>query len=378
MPTLTGFDILTVEIPMKISAEHALAKRKVARNVLVAAHDSEGRTGFGECCPRPYVTGETVESATNDLREHILPKLVGRRFSDPDDVATTALAILDGLARNQQAAFCAAELALLDLAGRAFGRSAGDFLGPVCRETVHYTGVIAANTADGVRTYAGLLAKFGARQAKLKVGADLDTNLQFLTIARAALGDDVELRIDANCAWDAKEAIRQLEAMAAFRLTGVEQPLPGDDIQGMREVTAAGITPVVADESLASLDDARQLVEQRACDIFNVRVSKVGGLLNAARIHRLAEDAGLGCQLGAQVGETGILSAAGRHYGTRCEGVRWFEGSYDSILLETVFTEPDITIGPGGRAQAMTGPGLGVTPNPEQLEACTTEKIKVG
>jgi muconate cycloisomerase len=134
---------------------------------------------------------------------------------------------------------------------------------------------------------------------------------------------------------------------------------------------------VVADESLASLEDAQRLVDQRACDMFNVRVSKVGGLLNAGRIHRCAQAAGLQCQLGAQVGETGILSAAGRHYGTRSEGVRWFEGSYDSILLQTSITEPDITIGLGGRATAITGPGLGVTPVAEHLEACTVQKISV-
>jgi len=258
-----------------------------------------------------------------------------------------------------------------------FEASAGEVLGPVRRETVHYTGVIAANSAGGVRKYAEMLKRFGAREVKLKVGADLDTNLQFLDITREVLGDDVELRIDANCAWDASEAIRQLQAMAAYRLTGVEQPLPGVDIAGMCEVTAAGITPVVADESLASLDDAHLLVDKRACDIFNVRVSKVGGLLNAGRIHRCAQDAGLQCQLGAQVGETGLLSAAGRHYGTRSENVRWFEGSYDSLLLETSITEPDITIGPGGRATAINEPGLGVTIVPERLEACTVQRISV-
>ncbi len=374
---LTGFDILIVEIPMKVSVEHALAERQMARNVLVAAHDGDGRTGWGESCPRPYVTGETVDGARDELRERILPRLVGRECADLDELASIALGVLDGLARDQQAAFCAAELALLDLAGHAFEISAGKVLGPVCRETVHYTGVIAANTADGVRTYAEALKRFGAREAKVKVGADLDTNLRFLDITREVLGDDVELRIDANCAWNASEAIRQLEAMAAYRLAGVEQPLPGADIPGMREVTAAGITPVVADESLASLEDAHRLVDQRACDMFNVRVSKVGGLLNAGRIHRCAQAAGLQCQLGAQVGETGLLSAAGRHYGTRSEGVRWFEGSYDSILLETAITEPDITIGPGGRATAITGPGLGVTPVLERLAACTVQKISV-
>ena len=374
---IAGFEVLIVEIPMKVSVEHALAERNVARNVLVAAHDTEGKTGWGEACPRSYVTGETVKGARDTLRTLILPDLLGCECDEPDAVAKLALGVLDGLERDQQAAFCAAELALLDLAGHNFDMSAGDFLGPVRRQTVHYTGVIATSDPENVRKNAEMLKAFGVRVVKVKVGADLERNLQRLELVRETLGDDIELRIDANCAWDVNEAIRQLEALSRLGIAGVEQPLPANDIPGMREVTAAAIVPVVADESLASLRDARRLVDERACDIFNVRVSKVGGLLNAGRIHRCAQAAGLECQLGAQVGETGLLSAAGRHYATRMEGVRWFEGSYDSFLLETAVTTPDITVGPGGEAHAIERPGLGVSPIGPALDAHTIQRIAI-
>jgi muconate cycloisomerase len=187
----------------------------------------------------------------------------------------------------------------------------------------------------------------------------------------------VTLRIDANCAWNAKETLRQLEAMQAFSLTGVEQPVPGEDIAGMREVTAAGLVPVVADESLCSLEDARTLIREQACDVFNVRISKCGGLVNAGRIDRLAREAGLACQLGAQVGEAGILSAAGRHYATRSAGVRWCEGSYGKLLLEEDITEPDVTVGPGGVAPAIEAAGIGVTPEAERLQRYEHERLTI-
>lgn len=374
---LARFEIRVIEIPMRIAVEHALAERSVARNVLVAAYDEGGLAGWGESCPRPYVTGETVEGARDCLRDDILPRLLGMEFESLDAVSAGALAVLDTLRRDQQAAFCAAELALLDLAGRRFDVSAGEVVGAVTREQVQYTGVIAANSIPGVTKYATMLKQYGVAHAKVKTGADLDTNLSLLSAAREVLGDSVELRIDANCAWDAKEAIRQLEIMEPFRLAGVEQPLPADDLVGMKEVTAAGIVPIVADESVASVDDARRLVDMAACNIFNIRVSKMGGLSNAARIHRIAREGGLECQLGAQVGESGILSAAGRHYATRSDAVHWYEGSYDSVLLETAVTEPDITVGPGGRAGAISGPGLGVSPIAERLDRCTVEKIVI-
>ena len=375
---ITSFDIVTIAIPMRVSVEHALARRHTARNVLVAVRDESALTGWGECCPRPYVTGETVESAESDLQNVILPALLGQSFDSLDGTAESLLETLDGLRRNQQAAFCAAELAVLDLAGKAFGRSAGDWLGPVVAPTVHYSGVIAAKEPQGVAQQAGLARKFGVRDVKVKVGPSLEANLEVLATARTALGEDVNLRIDANCAWSGGEAIRQLEAMAEFRLVGVEQPVPADDLEGMKAVTASGLVPVVADESLCTLADARMLIEEAACNVFNVRISKCGGMINAGRIHQLAADAELPCQLGAQVGETGILSAAGRHFVTRREGVIWAEGSYGKLLLEEDITEPDVTVGPRGAAPALEAPGLGVVPVAERLEKYITRKRTVG
>jgi L-alanine-DL-glutamate epimerase-like enolase superfamily enzyme len=365
---MTRFDIIIVDIPMRQAVRHALAERSIARNILVAAQDEAGNTGWGECCPRPYVTGETIDSVKQDLGTTILPRLLDRELESFEQTRTLLEPLLDSMRRNQQAAFCAAELAVLDLAGRHFGCSAGMVLGPVQAPQVRYSGVIATDEIESVQQNATFMAKFGVGDVKVKVGTSLESNLEILAAARAILGEDVTLRIDANCAWSPEETLRQLEAMQTFSLTGVEQPVPGEDIAGMRTVTAAKLVPVVADESLCSLEDARTLIREQACDVFNVRISKCGGLINAGRIDRMAREAGLACQLGAQVGEAGILSAAGRHYATRTPGVRWCEGSYGKLLLEEDITGPDITVGPGGMAPALEGSGIGVVPLPERLQ----------
>jgi muconate cycloisomerase len=375
---ITGFEVLIVEIPMRLAVEHTLAKRETARNVLVTARDETGRAGWGESCPRSYVTGETVETVREDLAERILPQFVGREFARMTDLSRELTGVLDGLRRDQQAAFCACELAVLDLAGKVFGVSAGSVLGPVLSTQVHYSGVIASEDAAGVEKYAGLMVQFGIKEVKVKVGAALEQNLEILRRARAVLGESVSLRVDANAAWSGPEAVRQLEVMSSFRLAGVEQPVDGQDLEGMKIVTAAGLVPVVADESLASVADAEVLIRERACNIFNLRVSKCGGLLNSGRLYRMAKEAGLRCQLGAQVGETGFLSAAGRHVATRCADVIWLEGSYDSVLLEENITEPDITVGMEGLAPALDTPGLGVEPVTERVDKYRTHGFRVG
>lgn len=372
------FELRVVEIPMRVAVEHALARRKVARNVLLAALDEGGEIGWGECCPRDYVTGETVEGVLDALAAELLPPFRGRRFASFEEVAGALRGRLEDLPRRRHAAFCALELALLDLAGKLYGRSAGSVVGPVVRPRVRYSAVLASGAPWKVGLLALVSRLFGVTEAKLKTLPALETNLALLRTARRVLGERVELRIDANGAWTAEEAIRQLEAMRAFRLTGCEQPVAGADSAGMARVTAAKLVPVVADESLCSLADGERLVRERGCDVFNLRVSKNGGLLNAHRLYCLARANGLRCQLGAQVGETGILSAAGRHLATRTSDLRWCEGSFGRLLLAPDIVEPDTTIGRGGWAPALDHPGLGVAPRPAWVERFTVQRRAVG
>jgi muconate cycloisomerase len=105
--------------------------------------------------------------------------------------------------------------------------------------------------------------------------------------------------------------------------------------------------------------------------VFNIRLSKCGGFLNSLRLAALAQEHGLAWQLGCHPGESGILSAAGRHWATSVANVRWLEGSYDRHMLAEQPTQPDITFRYGGRAPALTGPGLGVTVDMQKLERMT-------
>lgn len=359
---ISDFTIYTLEIPMRFTVSHQLAQRSTARNIIVCARGENGLTGWGESCPRPYVTGETIETVKNDLSNDILPKMIGCSFSSFEDLAEPLRSMLKSLDRNHQSAFCAMELAVLDLAGKTFGVSAGTIIGPIAHHKVRYSGVIATSDPAKMRKHARLMRLYGFKEVKIKVGKSLDENIQLLEIARTILGGSVSLRIDANCAWSADEAIRQLEVMSKFNLTSVEQPTAADDYDGMSKVTAATLLPVIADESLCSQSDAERLIEQKGCDVFNIRISKCGGLINSLDIYNKAVDADIACQLGAQVGETAILSAAGRHIATRCQSIKWFEGSYGKLLLKHDIAKPGMTIGFGGWANSLDRPGLGVEP----------------
>jgi muconate cycloisomerase len=155
-------------------------------------------------------------------------------------------------------------------------------------------------------------------------------------------------------------ALALAERLRPFGIESYEQPVGAGDLDGLARLSAELPEDVVVDESLCSLADARKLIAARACSVLNVRVSKCGGPLAALEMVDLAHRAGLVCQLGAQVGESGILTAAGRLVAVVAQpGFRHHEGADNRFLLRQDLTQEDLTVRPGGRGDALTAPGLG-------------------
>ena len=147
-------ELLGIAIPFRFAFRHALAERDEGEGVLLTLRDREGRTGYGECTPRSYVSGETVESVMDAL-ERRLPHVLGREWGSFDELCRDMNAELDRLPREEHAAFSALELALLDLGGKAFDRSAGDPLGPIVTQRIAYGQ--ANQTANGPFTISRFL-----------------------------------------------------------------------------------------------------------------------------------------------------------------------------------------------------------------------------
>jgi muconate cycloisomerase len=135
--------------------------------------------------------------------------------------------------------------------------------------------------------------------------------------------------------------------------------------------------PVMLDESLCGWPDARRSVERGTADLFNVRLSKCGGIVPSLRIIALAQRSGLGVQLGCHPGETGLLSAAGRHVAGNVKGLRYVEGSYDRFILAENLTVQDLTFRFSGWAPPLSGPGLGVEVDPRALERMTVTRREI-
>lgn len=360
---LVAATVYALRIPFVEAFRHSLQERRWSDSVVVRVRDEDGTEGFGEGIARPYVTGETPETMVQHLRQDLWPEVVRRELPELADAG--ALRAVDafipdkhtpGVVANH-ASRAALELAILDCALRRQRTSVAQVLTP-CRTKVVYSGIITAGSLEGTLQHARQMKLVGFTHIKVKVGFDDDADR--IRALREVLGPSVSLRLDANGAWTVEQALRALDTLAAFDIASVEQPLPRGPIAELRRLKAGTPVPIMVDESLVTVDDAEALIAERAVDYFNLRVSKCGGLARSLEIAARAATAGVRLQVGAQVGETAILSAAGRHLAAALPDVAFVEGSFGTLLLtEDVSAEP-VKFGHRGEAPVLTGPGLGI------------------
>ncbi|MEK6257944.1 MAG: enolase C-terminal domain-like protein [Planctomycetota bacterium] len=374
-----------VRIGLRKEIRHASHARSETDSIVVRCRLADGTTGWGEGLPREYVTGETIDSAWSllssaDLAGQLAGEIGGLREAIPR-LQLFQLPQQPGDVREcfGNSVRCAIELSVLDAVCRAEGvpMSAVTERMPETiairerRERVRYSAAFTAMSRFSQISRAIKLRLFGLHQAKVKTGVEGVDDAALLRRLRWLLGRDFDLRIDANEAWTCQNLTAKLEPLLPFGITSVEQPVPHEQVDGLASLRGRIGVPLMLDESLCSLVDARHAIERGTCDLFNIRLSKCGGLVNSLQLAALAHQAGLGYQLGCQVGETGILSAAGRHFASSVANIRYLEGSYDRFLVRQRLTTEDITFGWGGYAPALTGPGLGVTIDEPELRRVT-------
>jgi muconate cycloisomerase len=373
--------IYQLHIPFHQVFRHALQSREESDAVIVKITDNTGLSGYGESLPRSYVTGETAETMIARIREQLAPKIFAESFAPGWETFEYLQTVMPEWTKSGErasspvawnAAFCAVELALLDWSLRADHCALADLLPPARYEVV-YSGVISADAPKDAGALARRLARFGIHQIKVKVGTPDDAAR--LEAVRKAVGDKVELRADANAAWQADEAIEQLRRLTRFNLRSIEQPVSADDLAGMKRVRDQSGVPIMADESLVTLDQARRLIELDASDYFNIRLSKCGGLSGSLAIAKLAQQAGTKIQVGAQVGETGLLSAAGRTFAAHLPALASAEGSFGTWLLTEDVTFENVAFGFGGHAPLLKSRGLSVTVKEDVLERLAVAKV---
>ena len=364
---LVSATVYALKIPFLAAVRHSLAGRTWSDSVVIRVLDSDGVEGFGEAAPRPYVTGETPADVVEYVAGTLWPAVRGLTAPDlrgPGDLAAIEALVSDGGApRRHHAARAAMELAVVDWALRRRRASAALLLPPLRAEVVYSGLITAGSTLQAVRQ-ARWARLAGLTQVKIKVGAGAD--LARVEAVRAVL-PDATIRIDANGAWTPAAARAALAGLARCRVASVEQPLPPGCPDALAQLRKESPIPLVLDESVVTPADLEAHLAAGAADAVNVRVSKCGGFARAVAMARRAAAAGLEIHVGCHVGETAILSAAGRHLAAGVEPTVFVEGSYGTLLLAEDVTDDGLRFGHRGVAPVLTRPGWGTRVRVDRL-----------
>lgn len=376
---------MIVRLRLRKEFKHASFQRDSSNNFVVRCRLSDGTIGWGEGIPRTYVTGESAEGAMQQIAATDLTEQLSHDCHAWSDVIHMCRQYTPTIHQDNprgclgNAHRCAVELAILDAFGRLFKSPLHTVTHYLAEESVEVKPIYersqrvqysSAIRSGGIRKEAlssSAMRIYGFRHCKVKVGMDSNRDGRRLMRMRWIVGRRMDLRVDANEAWEIDEVVRRVHELEPAAISCVEQPVRHADVAALSQLRSDLRVPVMLDESLTSQHDAEIAIQTGTCDLFNLRLSKCGGFLNTVRLAAMAHAAGLGYQLGCHPGESGILSAAGRHFATSIGKIRYLEGSADRHLLKDLITDEDLTFGYGGWAPQIDRPGLGIEINPARL-----------
>jgi muconate cycloisomerase len=366
---ISSINVYKVTLPFRFTFSHSQKDAQSVDNVVVEIlTDEHWPMGYGEGGPRPYVTGETQDTAVRNIESLCRDDHFPWDLHQVEQIAAFVESAPGHKSRN--AALCALEMALMDLLGKRDGKNILHYLpAQFATDDIRYGGAIPIAGQDMVVLICNKMNEIGIGDVRLKMGKNFQQNRTAIEILRRVMGSSCDVRVDVNGDWDLSLTKKHLPLLYAHGVSILEQPLPpcDSDWKSLPAITKHNGLKLMADESICSLEDMERAIADGYFDVVNVRLSKCGGFFNSLQITQRIRDAGLDYQVGCQLGESGILSAAGRALCAVSADALYYDGSYDAFLLKENLTTEHVTFTYGGKPVPLNGHGLGIDVDPQQL-----------
>lgn len=312
---ITKINVAPKTVKLKEPITIALGTIDCSVSAVVEIETDEGLVGYGEGAPGILITGETLQGTTECIRL-FEKQLIG---VDPLDLERIH-SIMDSVAAKAPSAKTAIDIACYDLLGKKAQLPLYKLLGG-------YDSVVKTDMTIGIAEptimaeKAQLAVAQGFDTLKIKVGTGFAADLARVKAIREAVGNQINLRLDANQGWNPKEAVRMIQHLEPYNIELVEQPVPYHNIEGLAYVTSQVATPIMSDESCFNSKDALRLIKTHAVDFVNIKLMKCGGIHEALKINSICEAAGVECMIGCMVEETNIGVSAAAHLAAACKNI---------------------------------------------------------
>lgn len=300
--------VTTEIIPLKTPFKTALRTVSEIENIIVEIVLNNGVIGIGAAAPTTVITGDSCDSIVAALTGPIRAKIVGQDLTQFNEV----LRLVQTSCVHNTSAKAAADIALYDAYCKTLGISVSSFLGG--RKQISTCMTVSVDTVEKMQADAKLAVSQGYSVLKIKVGDNPALDIERIQAILSVIPPNIVLRLDANQGWKPKEAVHiiQLFESQSFPIEFIEQPVKASDWAGLKYVREHVSTPIMADESMFSTQDAIQLIEGNYVDLVNIKLMKCGGIAEAMKIASIAEAKGIACMIGSMMESSISVAAAAR------------------------------------------------------------------
>jgi o-succinylbenzoate synthase len=347
-------ELYKLSIPLKEPFTTSLGTETSAENILLKIFTDAGIIGFGECSPYMPINGESVDTCL----------LVGQYFAkalkgkDALDISN-CIDLMDNIIYGNTSIKSAFDMALYDIASQHAGVPLYKFIGGENNKVIVTDYTVSIGDPQKMAADAVKIKNEGYPAIKIKLGKNGKTDIERIRAIRAAVGNEIPLRIDANQGWKVNEAIETLNALNEFNIQHCEEPIARWKFMKLRKVRKNSPIPIMADECCGDEHDAERLIGLEACDYMNIKLGKSGGIFKALKMVRLAEAANIHLQVGAFL-ESRLAMTAFAHFALCSPIIEHYD--FDTALM---FIEDPVTGGiiyeKNGVVKVPETVGLGAT-----------------
>ena len=347
-------EVFLFDINYREPFQIAIEKTTCKKGILIKLTTQSGITGLGEASPARYVTGETIETVVEALKNFYFPAIKGVKA----DNIPLIHEIMEKTLKNNSSAKAAIDMALYDIASKSSDLPLYKYLGGNKNQIDTDITIGIKNIQDTVSSANKFVAS-NFKILKIKLGTTFEEDMEKIIELKKAVGKDITIRVDANQGWKTfEEAKKIIIALEPYNIELIEQPLPKNDIYGLARLKENVNILLAADESAQSLNDVKNLIENNAVDIINIKLMKCGGIFHAISILDYCKKMKIPCMMGGMC-ETKIAVSAATHLACASNNIKYADLDGDILIEDNIVKESSLALKDGKRI-LNDFPGLGI------------------
>jgi len=358
---ISQVEIYKLRIPLIEPFITSLAYETHVENVIVVIRTENGTTGSGECSPYMPVNGESIDTCFI-VGQYFAKLLKGKNALALKEM----LSAMDKLIYGNTSIKSAFDIALHDIIGKHKDVPLYKLYGGKNNKELVTDYTVSLDSAEKMAADALKIKNQGYPAIKVKLGESTKKDVERIKMIRDAVGDDIPVRIDANQGWTVKEAIETLKELDEYDIEHCEEPIAKWNFMRLRKVKKNSPIPIMADESCGDAHDAERLLKLKACDMFNIKVGKAGGVFNAYEIVKLGDKAKMHMQVGAFL-ESRLGMTASAHLALCSYHIVHCDFDTPLMFSEDIVSG-GLTYHANGVMKVPDAPGLGASIEQSQLD----------